>query len=163
MNAMSIAPPMPKTCGGSPDANCVTAPDRGSIRHTFPALPSVTYNAPSGPTVLPEPRPLPNTASGETSGAFGRWVASAATAPRQVITAVTVTTVVNTRTRRMEVPLAVSPTAQTASTDHFNGLAPLVACCVGTSSSWSGGASSVGDTLGQTIPNWVQRGAVTRP
>jgi hypothetical protein len=59
---------MPNTCGGNPAANVETCPDVGSTRKTFPALPSVTYNAPSGPTVLPEPKPLPNEASCDTAG-----------------------------------------------------------------------------------------------
>ncbi len=56
-NATSMAPPMPGGVfmSGNPAAKVVTAPLRVSTRLTLPAWPSVTYNAPSGPIVLPEP------------------------------------------------------------------------------------------------------------
>ena len=56
INATSIAPPMP-TAGiafGRPLAKVVRSPVCGSTREILPAAPSVTYSAPSGPTVLPE-------------------------------------------------------------------------------------------------------------
>src|SRR5688572_33419076 len=58
---------------GSPAANVVTAPLRVLTRRTRPAGPSVTYSAPSGPIVLPEPQPLvqpgaANEASSLTTG-----------------------------------------------------------------------------------------------
>src|SRR5438067_2284875 len=59
--ATSTGPPMPRIAGGSPLANVVTAPVFGSMRETRPALPSVTYSAPSGPTVLPRPPLRPET------------------------------------------------------------------------------------------------------
>ena len=67
--ATSIAPPTPNTCVGRPSAKVVTAPVRRSTRSTLPALGSVTYRARSGPIVLPDARPLPNSASVVTSGA----------------------------------------------------------------------------------------------
>ena len=73
----------PTPAGGSPSANVETAPDSGSTRKTLPALPSVTYNAPSGPTVLPEPKPLPNEASSVTSGDGGGRSALAGEAASQ--------------------------------------------------------------------------------
>ena len=62
--------------GGRPLANVVTAPVFGSTRRTRPAGPSVTYSAPSGPTVLPEPQPLmqpgaAKLASSCAAGGFG--------------------------------------------------------------------------------------------
>src|SRR5436309_6387983 len=56
MNATSIAPPTDKPMGslcGRPLANVVFSPVCGSTREVLPATPSVTYSAPSGPTVLP--------------------------------------------------------------------------------------------------------------
>src|SRR6266540_121981 len=58
MNATSIAPPMNAPpmlmiAVGRPLANVVTSPVCGSTREILPAAPSVTYRAPSGPTVLP--------------------------------------------------------------------------------------------------------------
>src|SRR5437773_5444793 len=53
MNATSIAPPMPMIAGGRPLANVVFCPVCGSTRQIWPAAPSVTYSAPSGPMVLP--------------------------------------------------------------------------------------------------------------
>src|SRR6185436_9690058 len=72
MNATSIAPPMPTMKGGRPLANVVTCPVFGSTRDTLPAAPSVTNNAPPGPTVLPDPpaRPLTNNVA---VGAASRW------------------------------------------------------------------------------------------
>ena len=63
MNSTSIAPPTPSTCGGSPSANVLAVPVVRSTRSTLPALGSVTYSAPSGPMVLPEASPLPNSVS----------------------------------------------------------------------------------------------------
>ena len=59
--ATSIAPPMPSAWDGSPLANCDTHRSRRSMRQTWPGSssaalpPSVTYNASSGPMVLPDP------------------------------------------------------------------------------------------------------------
>jgi hypothetical protein len=58
MKATSIGPPMLKPpmlmiAGGRPLANVVFSPVWGSTREILPAAPSVTYNAPSGPMVLP--------------------------------------------------------------------------------------------------------------
>ena len=58
-------------------ANVETSPVLGSIRTTLPALPSVAYNAPPGPMVLPEPRPLPKVARTVSSGASGGGLALA--------------------------------------------------------------------------------------
>src|SRR3954471_7034938 len=58
MKATSIAPPMSASAGGRPLANSVVAPVIGPTRNTAPARPSVTYNAPSGPIVLPDPQPV---------------------------------------------------------------------------------------------------------
>src|SRR5438067_2788842 len=60
-NATSTGPPMPRIASGRPLANVVTAPVFGSTRETRPALPSVTYSAASGPTVLPRPPLRPET------------------------------------------------------------------------------------------------------
>src|SRR5512144_3210911 len=85
MKATSIAPPMPTAAmdGGRPVANVVIAPVSRSTRRTRPALPSVTYSAPSGPTVLPEPQPpthpdAANVASSRTVGVCGCRLALAA-------------------------------------------------------------------------------------
>jgi hypothetical protein len=49
---------------GNPLAYVVTRPLRRSMRNTLPALPSVTYSAPSGPIVLPVTKvPSPKLAS----------------------------------------------------------------------------------------------------
>ena len=61
MNATSIAPPMPTIDAGRPLANVVMSPVFGSTREILPAAPSVTYSAPPGPTVLPEPPSRPVT------------------------------------------------------------------------------------------------------
>ena len=61
MKAMSIAPPMPMIDFGNPLAKVVVAPVLGSTRVTLPAAVSVTYSAPSGPMVLPEPPCRPAT------------------------------------------------------------------------------------------------------
>src|SRR5262249_60135253 len=53
--AMSVAPPRPMIDFGRPDAYVVVAPVCGSTRVILPAAVSVTYSAPSGPTVLPQP------------------------------------------------------------------------------------------------------------
>src|SRR5687768_8777383 len=71
MNAMSMAPPMPTINGGSPVANVVTSPVVASTRETLPAAPSVTYSAPSGPTVLPDPLARPVTSSVSVGAATG--------------------------------------------------------------------------------------------
>src|SRR5688572_31882845 len=55
MNATSIAPPMSKILGGRPLAYVVTCPLFGSTRKILPVAPSVTYSAPPGPMLLPEP------------------------------------------------------------------------------------------------------------
>src|SRR5262249_5579798 len=52
-NATSIGPPVGRIALGRPLANVVIAPVSGSTREIRPALPSGTYSAPSGPTVLP--------------------------------------------------------------------------------------------------------------
>jgi hypothetical protein len=54
---MSTGPPKPAAgiSFGSPLAYVVVAPVLGSTRVILPAAFSVTYSAPSGPTVLPEP------------------------------------------------------------------------------------------------------------
>ena len=56
--AMSATPPpiTPAICSGRPSAYVVTVPRLGSIRWIRPSVLSVTYRAPSGPTVLPEPQ-----------------------------------------------------------------------------------------------------------
>src|SRR5215216_3168862 len=59
MNSTSMAPPKPINDFGRPLANVVTSPVFGSTRETLPAAPSVTYSAPPGPTVLPEPPSRP--------------------------------------------------------------------------------------------------------
>ena len=53
----SIAPPIPTICGGSPLPTTLAFPVRGLMRTSVPSLPLVTYSAPSGPTVLPLPKP----------------------------------------------------------------------------------------------------------
>ena len=55
---------------GRPSTYVLVAPVLRSTRSTLPALGSVTYSAPSGPIVLPEANPLPNSASGVTIGPF---------------------------------------------------------------------------------------------
>src|SRR5215203_4080548 len=60
-NSTSMAPPKPISAFGRPLANGVTSPVFGSTRETLPAALSVTYSAPSGPTVLPEPPAKPAT------------------------------------------------------------------------------------------------------
>src|SRR5687768_1420144 len=60
---MSTGPPKP-TSGinlGSPLANVAVAPVLGSTRVILPAALSVTYSAPSGPMVLPDPPSRPAT------------------------------------------------------------------------------------------------------
>src|SRR6266480_4994697 len=59
MNATTIAPPRPTIDFGKPLANVVMSPVFGSTRKILPAAVSVTYNAPPGPTVLPEPPSKP--------------------------------------------------------------------------------------------------------
>ena len=79
-----MAPPMP-TAGvarGRPLAKVVIAPVSGSMRRTRPAGPSVTYSAPSGPIVLPEPQPpvqpgAAKVASSLTTGALPRSLGTA--------------------------------------------------------------------------------------
>src|SRR5437867_2626321 len=58
MNATSV-PPMPTIDFGRPLANVVITPVLGSTREILPAADSVTYSAPPGPTVLPEPPSRP--------------------------------------------------------------------------------------------------------
>src|SRR5687768_6492990 len=71
MNAMSMAPPIPTTNGGSPLANVVTSPVLGSMREILPAAPSVTKSAPPGPTALPDPLARPVTSSVAVGVAVG--------------------------------------------------------------------------------------------
>src|SRR5205809_2851055 len=59
MNATSVVPPMPTIDFGRPLANVVITPVLGSTREILPAADSVTYSAPPGPTVLPEPPSSP--------------------------------------------------------------------------------------------------------
>ena len=59
MNATSVVPPMPMIDPGRPLANVVISPVLGSTREILPAALSVTYSAPPGPTVLPEPPSSP--------------------------------------------------------------------------------------------------------
>src|SRR5437667_7648325 len=59
MNATSVVPPMPTIDFGRPLANVVISPVLGSTREILPAADSVTYSAPPGPTVLPEPPSRP--------------------------------------------------------------------------------------------------------
>ena len=63
MNAMSTGPPKPTAAinFGRPLAYVVVAPVLGSTRAILPAALSVTYSAPSGPMVLPEPPSRPVT------------------------------------------------------------------------------------------------------
>src|SRR5512132_4071981 len=71
MNATSVVPPMPMIDSGRPLANVVISPVLGSTREILPAALSVTYSAPPGPTVLPEPpsRPVSNwVAAGTADG-----------------------------------------------------------------------------------------------
>src|SRR3954447_18975565 len=102
MKATSIAPPMPTTARGRPPANVVTAPVVGSTRKTRPALPSVTYSPPSGPTVLPEPQPpthpgAANAASSCATGAVGGCLALAVGVTPTTSTATTAAIVINVR------------------------------------------------------------------
>src|SRR5215207_5475247 len=60
-NSTSMAPPKSISAFGRPLANVATSPVLGSTRETLPAALSVTYNAPPGPTVLPEPPSRPET------------------------------------------------------------------------------------------------------
>ncbi len=101
-NATSMAPPMPGgvLTSGNPVAKVVTAPLRVSTRRTRPAWPSVTYNAPSGPIVLPEPH-VPvhpgaaKVASSVTAGACGGRLPAAAEGNAIVTTAMTTTAILD--------------------------------------------------------------------
>src|SRR5262245_27136483 len=90
MNATSIAPPSGITCGGSQLANVVTVPVSGSTREIRPAAGSGTYNAPSGPTVLPEPPCRPVTQPGVTVGAAVGGAALAESAATNPVNTVSV-------------------------------------------------------------------------
>ena len=60
MNATSVVPPRPGMIDpGRPLANVVISPVLGSTREILPTALSVTYSAPPGPTVLPEPPSRP--------------------------------------------------------------------------------------------------------
>ncbi len=61
MNATSIAPPMPTIARRQTAGERRDLPVFGSTREILPATPSVTYSAPPGPTVLPEPPSRPET------------------------------------------------------------------------------------------------------
>ena len=82
---MSTGPPKP-AAGinfGSPLAYVVVAPVLGSTRVILPAAFSVTYSAPSGPMVLPEPpsRPVTNRyAVGSLEGGAARAAGGATNA-----------------------------------------------------------------------------------
>ena len=101
-NATSMAPPMPGGVfmSGSPAAKVVTAPLRVSTRRTWPPWPSVTYNAPSGPIVLPEPQ-VPvhpgaaNVVSSVTAAACGCRLAAAAEGSAIVTAAMTTTAILD--------------------------------------------------------------------
>src|SRR6266496_4097003 len=78
MNATSIAPPMIAPpmlmiAVGRPLANVVTSPVSGSTREILPTAPSVTYSAPSGPTVLPLALSRPVSSPVTSSVAVGPW------------------------------------------------------------------------------------------
>src|SRR3954467_12989105 len=96
-----MAPPMPGVVwmSGRPAATGGTAPLRVAARRTRPAWPSVTYNAPSGPIVLPEPH-VPvhpgaaKVASSVTDGACGCRLAAAPEGSATVTAAITTTTAV---------------------------------------------------------------------
>ena len=99
-NATSMAPPMPGGVfmSGSPVAKGVTAPLRVSTRRTWPPWPSVTYNAPSGPIVLPEPHvPVhPGAANVASSVTLGACLCPlpAATEGSAIVTAAMTTTAI---------------------------------------------------------------------
>src|SRR5215213_9504501 len=95
-----MAPPMPGGVfmSGSPAAKVLTAPLLVSTRRTRPVLPSVTYNAPSGPIVLPEPHvPVhPGAAkvtSSVTAGACGCHLLAAADG-NAIVSAAIITTAI---------------------------------------------------------------------
>src|SRR3954462_8274678 len=96
-----MAPPMPGgvLMSGKPATNVVTAPLRVSTRRTRPPWPSVTYNAPSGPIVLPEPH-VPvhpgtaNVASSVTAGRAGGAPLAAAADGTAIVTAAMTTTAI---------------------------------------------------------------------
>src|SRR5215469_3333302 len=95
MNATSVGPPRgnPLTlisAFGSPLANVVTFPVWGSTREILPAWPSATYNAPSGPMVLPMglSNPEAKTDGGPRSGG----AQSAGRIPPAVISAARIST-----------------------------------------------------------------------
>ena len=102
--ATSIAPPMPTSgiARGRPLAKVVTAPVFGSTRRTRPPGPSVTYSAPSGPIVLPEPQPpvQPGAANVASSRTTGHVAGFAALAIEVVTAAVTAAAVASIRARR---------------------------------------------------------------
>src|SRR5215210_8726909 len=93
-----MAPPIPGGVlrSGSPAPKVVTTPLRVSTRRTRPPLPSVTYNAPSGPIVPPEPHvPVHSGAakvpSSVTAGARGCRLPAAAEGSATVTAAMTTT------------------------------------------------------------------------
>ena len=109
---MSATPPpmTPSICRGRPSAYVVTVPRRGSIRWIRPPVLSVTYRAPSGPTVLPDPQmsstqgPSTKVASSVTRGLPDSFaVAEAPGASRPTISASDMATV---RLRDMAVHLS---------------------------------------------------------
>src|SRR5690348_603698 len=95
-----MAPPMPGGVfmSGRPATKVVTAPLRVSTRRTRPPWPSVTYNAPSGPIVLPEPQvPVhPGAAKVTSSVTVGacRWHLPAAAEGSAIIAAAITTTAI---------------------------------------------------------------------
>jgi hypothetical protein len=64
--AMSTTPPAKMGEIGRPLANVVTVPVSGSTREIRPTSASVTYSAPSGPTVLPGRGVNPSRADGRS-------------------------------------------------------------------------------------------------
>src|SRR5215216_6666056 len=98
-NSTSMAPPKPMSAFGRPLANVVTSPVFGSTRETLPAALWVTYNAPSGPAVLPEPpsrpvtsrvglSPLDGAAAVAATGAISAIMVDSATASAAVTSAI---------------------------------------------------------------------------
>ncbi len=90
-----MAPPMPGGVlrGGSPAANVVIAPVRGSTRRTRPAWPSVTYRAPSGPIVLPEPQVPVHPGAAKVTSSVTRGPRCAAATPGSTISTVATITI----------------------------------------------------------------------
>src|SRR5215211_1615292 len=84
LNVTSVVPPKPMIDFGRPLANVVTSPVVGSTREILPAALSVTYSAPPGPTVLPEPPSRPAC----SSVGFGPAVGGAALAATGAISTI---------------------------------------------------------------------------